>query len=312
MFAKLFSRITESSLMEEPLEVRYVFMMMLAMCDPTGHVIGTDIAVARRMNISEDEFRKCAESLMAPDPDSNSKEEDGKRITLSKGERGYFVVNYLTYRDMKTEIHKRDYMREYMRKRREAKALEEGKPAVKRVSSKLASVKHVEEDGDLEVPPKAPNGAAAAPPLGDGKKEPDVIPKSTEAIAICKLFNRRPSTEWDTKHVRKFKDGVRRGVITIENIGKIQSYYESERPKGEEGRHRRDIGTFVNNFDGELDRAEAYLSANGSHKNGNGTKDDPLWLEFLESLNRPGEWTMKTAPDYLHGDFRKWKEAKAA
>lgn len=149
MFAKLFSRITESSLMEEPLEVRYAFVMLLAMCDPTGHVIGTDIAIARRMNMPLDDFKRCAVALMAPDESSNSKEEEGRRIISSDHERGYRLVNYLTYRDMKTEESRRDYMRDYMQKYREKKNLEDGKQPVKRVSKKLASVKHAEEEAEL-------------------------------------------------------------------------------------------------------------------------------------------------------------------
>lgn len=127
-----------------------------------------------------------------------------------------------------------------------------------------------------EEPPKPPT-AAASP-----SRERDVIPKSPEALAICELFNRRPSTEWDQKHVRKFRDGVRRGVITLASIGKISEYYAAERSKGEEGRHRRDIGTFVNNFDGELDRAEAFLS------NGHANSDAPRG-EFAKPMNKPPE-----------------------
>ena len=40
MYAKLMSRITESSLMDEEIVVRYTFMMMLAIADPQGYVIG--------------------------------------------------------------------------------------------------------------------------------------------------------------------------------------------------------------------------------------------------------------------------------
>lgn len=121
MYAKLFARITESSLMEEPINVRFTFMLMLAIADPEGYVIGTDVAIARRMNMSVPEFVQCIETLSQPDPASNSKEKDGRRIIPSDGERGYKVVNYVTYRDMKDEKQRRDYMREYMRLYRDGK-----------------------------------------------------------------------------------------------------------------------------------------------------------------------------------------------
>lgn len=117
--------------MEESIEVRYTFVLLLAICDPTGHVIGTDVAIARRLNMPVSDFQRCIEELKKPDPHSNSKEEDGKRVIESDGERGYLLVNYLTYREMKDEEQRRDYMREYMRKYRNPKgvaAVNSGKP----------------------------------------------------------------------------------------------------------------------------------------------------------------------------------------
>lgn len=150
MFAKLFSRITESSLMEEPLEVRYVFVMLLAICDSTGHVIGTDVAIARRMNVSPESFRKCAEALMQPDSDSNSKVEEGRRIVASQGERGYHVVNYLTYREMKTTEQRREYMKAYMKQRRETQRVKQG---VNKRKQKVAVLGHAEEEAEEEKKP---------------------------------------------------------------------------------------------------------------------------------------------------------------
>jgi hypothetical protein len=115
MFAKLFSRITESSLMEQPVMTRWVFVGLLAIADPQGHVIGTDVAIARRLNVSPDEFLEALQALMAPDADSNSPEMEGRRVVESDCGRGYRLVNYLTYRNMRDEEQRRDYMRGYMR-----------------------------------------------------------------------------------------------------------------------------------------------------------------------------------------------------
>ncbi len=151
MYAKLFSRITESSLMEEPIAVRYTFVMMLAISDPTGHVIGTDIAIARRLNMPIEEFESCIAELQKPDEDSNSSEEEGRRIIPSTGERGYRVVNYLTYRDTKDQEHRREYMREYMRKKR-GSAVAVNTP-VARVNRRKQKLTHAEseEKADAEA-----------------------------------------------------------------------------------------------------------------------------------------------------------------
>lgn len=121
MFAKLFARITESSLMEEPIEVRYTFVMLLAIADQTGHVIGTDVAIARRLNMPTADFSRCLAVLMAPDRDSNSPELDGRRVVESEGERGYRIVNYLTYRNIRSEEERREYMANYMKSYRARK-----------------------------------------------------------------------------------------------------------------------------------------------------------------------------------------------
>lgn len=115
MYGKLFARITESSLMEESIPVRYTFAFMIAIADPAGYVIGTDVAIARRLNMPLKDFQDCLAVLLAPDSSSNSKEEDGRRVVPSDGERGYFLVNYGVYRDMKDQKDKRTYMRDYMR-----------------------------------------------------------------------------------------------------------------------------------------------------------------------------------------------------
>lgn len=155
MYAKLMSRITESSLMEEDVPVRYVFMMMLAIADPEGYVVGTDVAIARRMNISVNDLQKALVPLMSPDPNSNSKEHDGKRIIDSDCERGYFVVNYRKYRDTRDEEQRREYMRDYMRKYRAGKGVapvNKRKPRKPRLAQEEAEVKEEVSKRDLAKP----------------------------------------------------------------------------------------------------------------------------------------------------------------
>lgn len=121
------------------------------------------------------------------------------------------------------------------------------------------------------IPPKPPDDAAASPPLGESKS-----PKSAEAIAVATLFNRPSEKEWGEKEITKFKSLVRRGVLTLENMAVIERYYASERSKNGEGHHRRDLSTFLNNFDGELDRATAFKNnpkSNGTHQPGDSARN---------------------------------------
>lgn len=104
--------------MEETIPVRYAFVMMLAIADEQGVVVGTDVAIARRINMPLPEFQDAIGVLSAPDPESNNLEHEGRRIIQSDGERGYQVVSYVKYRGMKSEEDRRGYMRDYMRKYR--------------------------------------------------------------------------------------------------------------------------------------------------------------------------------------------------
>lgn len=143
----MMSRITESSLMDEDIPVRYCFVMLLAVADPQGYAIGTDVALARRLNMPLQEFKSCIHKLMQPDPDSNSKEEEGRRVIESDCERGYYLVNYTKYRDTRDEEQRREYMREYMRNYREGKGVtpvnkrKQRKPQLAKVDVKEDCVK---------------------------------------------------------------------------------------------------------------------------------------------------------------------------
>lgn len=148
MYAKLFSRIAQSSLMEQDVETRYCFMMLLAIADMAGDVIGTDVAIARTVNLPVVTFKRCIEVLMSPDPDSNSQAYEGRRVIPSENGRGYNLVNYTTYRAIKTAEEKRAYMREYMQKRRNSER------SVKRVNhckDQLGDVTHADAEGETEV-----------------------------------------------------------------------------------------------------------------------------------------------------------------
>jgi len=160
MYAKLFSRIAQSSLMEEKVTTRYVFMMMLAISDRHGDVIGTDVAIARTMNVTLLEFVNSVKPLLAPDPASNSQAEEGRRLVPSENGRGYRIVNYTAYRDMKSDEEKREYMRNYMRNRRSGK---EKVSHVKPCKDLLNDVTHTEAEAEAEADTK--KDIKTAPPM---------------------------------------------------------------------------------------------------------------------------------------------------
>lgn len=112
MFAKLFHQVVYSSLTQkEPVFVRGVFFMLMAIADKGGSVLGTDESIARVINVPIDEFNEALTALMAPDPDSQSKEHEGRRIIRLDGVPGLFLVNYVKYAEIGSDEQRREYFR---------------------------------------------------------------------------------------------------------------------------------------------------------------------------------------------------------
>lgn len=89
-----------------------------------------------------------------------------------------------------------------------------------------------------------------------------MCPTTEPAIRIARLFNRRTTTSWSEKEVRQYRKLVKHGCFTtLDDLEVIERYYFVERKK-ENGIHRRDLYTFLNNFSGELDRARAWEQKN--------------------------------------------------
>jgi len=101
------------------------------------------------------------------------------------------------------------------------------------------------------------------------------VPTTEAAKRIATLFGRKLTTEWSEREIRAFKAC---GTIEPADMAAIESYYAIERAKGEKGLHRRDLGTFLNNFAGELDRARARMPKTQTQ-----TADPQGWKEWMES-----------------------------
>ena len=104
--------------MNEKLHIRWVFIMFISQKDDTGFISGTRRTMARNFNISIEEFDDAIKVLSSPDPESRTKEFNGKRIDVVEG--GWILLNhekYRTHEQKKTEK-RREYMKEYMRNKR--------------------------------------------------------------------------------------------------------------------------------------------------------------------------------------------------
>lgn len=93
----LFSSIIRSSIWRESKETRLVWITLLATKDKYGCVRSALWALARDAGVTEEECREAIKVLEAPDPDSATKDHDGRRIAPIPG--GWVILNHQVWRD---------------------------------------------------------------------------------------------------------------------------------------------------------------------------------------------------------------------
>ncbi len=116
-FVKIHDAIFSSSIIEEDLIVRWIWICFLAACDRNGNVHGTEPALARKANVSLKDFQKAVAVLTRPDSTSTSPDHGGRRLVKLAGNL-WFCVNYLFYRNMKDPAEERENAKLRQRKSR--------------------------------------------------------------------------------------------------------------------------------------------------------------------------------------------------
>ena len=116
MYVKLFSSILTSSVWGESNSTRIVWITMLALADKDGDVRASPGGLARLANVSTSECQAALSCFLAPDPESGTPEDDGRRIEQRDG--GWFILNYTKYRTLQDAEMRKAQWREGTRKYR--------------------------------------------------------------------------------------------------------------------------------------------------------------------------------------------------
>jgi hypothetical protein len=115
-FTKLFHTILDSSLWQQDDKTRIVWITMLAMMDKNNEVLASVGGLAHRANINREDTEGSIRTFLSPDPDSRSKEYDGKRIEEIDG--GWRILNGDKYRSMCRQADRNEYQRQKQREYR--------------------------------------------------------------------------------------------------------------------------------------------------------------------------------------------------
>jgi len=100
-FVKLYGSILDSTVWLEALPTKVVWITMLAMADWKGKVSAAIPTLAKRAGVTRNECEAALSVLSAPDPDSKTKDHEGRRIQEVEG--GWVILNHQKYRDARSE-----------------------------------------------------------------------------------------------------------------------------------------------------------------------------------------------------------------
>lgn len=108
-YAKLFSRILDSTVWREDNETRLLWITLLAMADRNGNVMCTIPGLADRARISLKQCEDALTKFQQPDKYSWSQEDEGRKIRVIDG--GWFLINHAKYRAMLSKDETREKTR---------------------------------------------------------------------------------------------------------------------------------------------------------------------------------------------------------
>ena len=120
MYVKIFQDILDSSIWDEDLATRIVWITMLIMADERGVVRASTSGIRRRAGVTRDQMAQAMKVLIGPDLDSKDQTYGGRRV--ERIDDGWLVLNYMKYREIRTRRQLQDAERQrrhYHDKKRE-------------------------------------------------------------------------------------------------------------------------------------------------------------------------------------------------
>lgn len=245
-FGKIFESTFTGSMVGSGASVFAVWSYVIANTRPPGLVEINPVILASMIGAGVNDIESALDYLQAADPRSRSKDCEGRRL-IKVDDFLYSVPTWQKYRDSRNDEERRAYNAEAARKHRaKVKAS---------IASSITVIDNKQQYAKAEAEAEAEN--TPLPPKGGEREKRDLIPTSPTALRICQLFHRRPTTKWSVKEIRAYKSIGREALAELDLVCR---YTEAERAKGENGRHRRDLLTFLYNFNGELDRARSKIT----------------------------------------------------
>ena len=170
-YTKLFNSIVTSTIWLEDDRTRLVWITMLALADKHGEVMASIPGLARVAGVPVDDCRIAIAKFLSPDPDSRSKDDEGRRIEPIDG--GWQLINHAKYRAMASREEQQEA--DTLRKQRYRARLSRNVPKCPEPVRENLHIAEADSDPSLSSSVRA----AAAPPSA-----PKFVKPSLEAIQL--------------------------------------------------------------------------------------------------------------------------------
>lgn len=111
LYARLFTKILYSSLMQEDIETRFLFITCMLLANDDGVIDMPLSALARSANMPLEMTGRALQRLVQPDPDSGCRDEEGRRLVPldpDRPARGWRIPSWSEYKDVLTAEHERE------------------------------------------------------------------------------------------------------------------------------------------------------------------------------------------------------------
>lgn len=173
-YTKLFASIITSTLWSEDDRTRIVWITLMACADKNGEFQGSIPGLARIAGVPVEDCRNAISKFLSPDPDSRTKDDEGRRIEEIPG--GWALLNYRKYRDMASDEDRKRAAAERQQRVRDRKSRNshaESRTSHAPVTGESLQKSQAEAEAEAEAkkdnPPIAPEGAG----VGSGEQKPN-------------------------------------------------------------------------------------------------------------------------------------------
>lgn len=256
MYVKLHVCILDSSIADNR-RLRHFFTDLLLCSDPTGIVMMTAQAIARRIGCDVAEVEWGLAELCKPDPQSKTPDHEGRRIEPLGGHGyGWQILNYQSYRALKDGDQMREATRLRVQRHRERKkVVVTGGNVTDTEVTPLQKKKQSQKKINTPLPPKG-GESGLEESKNDSSHSDQVRPTTARAIRVAAIMHRRADTPWNPKEVRAYRQKGGAATSDEKTFAAVEAYYAANWPPDRDKNIlRHDLLTLMNNWQGEADRA---------------------------------------------------------